>query len=267
MPPTKDAATEETGIAIRPDSALASKYLAIQKGIDSVIETIETNLGGERISPSDLARIKMGLGGITQWIVEGVDGEEMAKTIQGIAIHMKLARSYWPGEFDGKKTPPQCWSDDSKYGMGDPGDHPEKAQGKTTGFDCFTCPQAQFGSDGGRGQACKQTRQVFLLDPKKLLPSVIILPPTSLTIMRKFLMGMASEDLSFHAAVIEFALKQVANPDGIKYAEVVPRVVERLSDEQALNIKRLAEALRPNLERIRIDDREAVGGARVVDSN
>ncbi len=262
---TKADADAGTDIAVRPNSEAASKYLAIRRGVDSVIDTIETNLGGERITPSDLSRIKMGSGGLAQWLVESPDGEDVAKTVTGIPILMKLTRSYWPGEYTGAKTPPQCWSDDNKVGYGDPGgSHPEQKAGLPAPYDCTTCPNAQFGSDGGRGQACKLMRVVFLLKEGKLLPDVVILPPTSVGIMRKFLMNLASEDLSYHQVVVELGLKQTANQEGIKYAELVPRRVEVLSDEQTMSIKRLAEALKPNLERIRVDaDQQAAGAVGV----
>lgn len=237
-----------------PEDSASNKYLVLTSDIDKIQKTIKLNLGGDKISPTDLDRIQMGAGGATVWMRQTLEGEESVMSIEGIIIMMRDTRQYWPEEYSGGKVPPQCFADDGENGYGDPGgNHPEQKAGRSAPFSCEICPNAQFGSDGKRGQACKQSRLLFLLTPENLLPDIIQLPPTSIKPLRQFMRRLASRGLPYTGAVIKFELERVQNPDGIKYAQVKPSLVEELSDERAAAIDKYADSIRPSLERIRAD--------------
>jgi hypothetical protein len=248
-------AKRNTNLApVQEDDSVAGTYMVLRTDSERVQRTIKLNLGGDKISPSDLDRIQMGAGGAVVWTRQTLEGEESVPAVEGIMILWRETRQFWPDEYSGGKTPPQCFADDGEHGYGDPGGtHPQQIAGQRAPYDCEMCPNAQFGSDGKRGQACKQSRLVFLLSPENLLPDIMQLPPTSIKPIKLFMRRLASRGIPYTGAVIRFELERTANPDGIKYAQVNPKLVQELTDEQASVVERYAEAIRPSLERIRTD--------------
>lgn len=213
-------------------------FLALNHKPDDVQAVVQANLGGQEISPFDLPRIKIPGSGGTTWEVPSLEGTVPAKEISGIVVHFKLVRGYWPGEFKGSE-PPQCSSDDNRVGVGDPGG------------ECASCPLAQFGTDkAGRGQACKQMEQWFLLMPDQLLPVVLSLPPQSLAPAKKYRLNLASGMLRVDQVITTLTLDTDTNPDGVKYAFAVPKLGGRLDPDEAARALDYAAMLGPILERM-----------------
>jgi hypothetical protein len=213
-------------------------FLALNHEPDQVQAVVQANFGGQEISPFDLPRVKIpGSGGRT-WEMPTIEGTIPLKEISGIVVHFKLVRGYWPGEFKGSE-PPQCSSDDNRVGVGDPGG------------ECASCPLAQFGTDkAGRGQACKQMEQWFLLTPDQLLPIVLSLPPQSLAPAKKYRLNLASAMLRLDQVVTTLTLDTDTNPDGVKYAFAVPTLSGRLDPGEAAKALEYTSMLRPILERM-----------------
>jgi hypothetical protein len=214
-------------------------FLALNHEPDQVRDVVQANLGGQEISPFDLARVRIPGSGGTTWEVPSIEGNIPAKEISGIVVSFRLVRGYWPGEFKGSE-PPQCSSDDNRVGIGDPGG------------DCATCPLAEFGSDlkSGRGQACKQMEQWFVLTADQLLPIVLSLPPQSLAPARKYRLNLASAMLRLDQVVTKLTLDTDTNPDGVKYAYAVPTLGGRLDPDEAKRALEYTRMLRPILERV-----------------
>lgn len=216
----------------------AGGYLALNHSTEEVQDIIKSNLGGKPISPLDLPGLGIPAGGATTWEVETVAGTQSVRELEGVIIHFKAARAYWPGEFQGSK-PPQCSSSDGFVGVGDPGGT------------CETCPLNQYGSDNkaGRGKACKEMEQWFLLTDGALLPMVLTLPPTSLRAAAKYRMALSSAALPMWKVVTKIGLTKLQNPDGQAYGQIVPTLGGRLSDDDAQRARAYADMLRPVLER------------------
>ena len=157
-----------------------SKYVALNVSRDDIVnhfEVISENLGGERLTTRDLDRVTIPAGGATQWEVETAEGTEYTPELKAIIIHIARPRTYYKDRLEEVgRTVPTCFSPDGETGYGDPGG------------DCFTCELAKFGSsDDGRSTACKEYRNLFVLFPDSVLPTVVQVPVTSISSLRDYL--------------------------------------------------------------------------------
>ena len=227
------------------------EYAILKAGIEALPEILQENIGAEGLSSFELDRIKIPAGGMQAWSIPTVDGEEVVKEFTGVIIYHKLGRVLWKDSLEdsGGGSPPDCSSDDSVTGIGDPGG------------DCAKCAFARFGSDpkGGKGQACKQVKQLFVMRANALLPVCVSLPPTSLAPAKKFLLRLASNGLPYYAVLVKFGLEKVNNTSGIEYSRAVLSVAQRLAPEQAAQFKQYSQSLRPHLDKVRISEEDYAG--------
>ena len=125
-------------------------------------------------------RVKIPAGGALQFEIptEDPDNPDYARTLEGVILYNHSAYTLWPegSEYD-EDTKPLCSSVDGKTGIGEPGGA------------CATCPMNAYGSarDGGRGKACKNMRDIYLLRSGEYMPLQISLPPTSIKPFKEFL--------------------------------------------------------------------------------
>ena len=159
--------------------ALEEKFLVLGPRAEEMREILRENLGdGQSISAADLRRIKVPTGGATTWLVPPISGDEAQPVLRGIIMHRGYRRAYWEKGMDegGGKARPQCSSDDGITGVGNPGGS------------CEQCPLAQFGSHKRKpdAQACKHMMMLFMLPENSILADIIVVPPSSLGMMRKF---------------------------------------------------------------------------------
>lgn len=183
-------------------------------------EVVQENLAGMKIGLFDLEKIKVPAGGGTHWEVTDRDGhEDSQKEIIGVILMWKFSRAYWKVSIDGGKTgPPDCKSDDSKIGIGDPGGV------------CDRCSLAQFGSEpkNHRGQACKQKMILLFLRPHSMFPQPVFLPPTSLKAARDYFVALSGRGKPFWSVMTSLTLGKKKNPEGIEYGEVALKSVGNL---------------------------------------
>lgn len=213
----------------------------------AVLEAVQANLGGQKLSPNDLDVVKMPSGGGLFWEVPDLEETKAEKALEGVIVHHNLTRAYWKQDLDdGGGQPPDCFSPDNTWGFGDPGDE-LRAQGKG----CDLCPMSQFGTadDGeGRGQACKQSHLLFLATPEDMLPIVVRLAPTSLGPTKKFLLRLSSKAVPYYAVVVQIGLEKATSQGGQDYAKATFKVAKRLPGEEAARVKAFGDALRPVFE-------------------
>ena len=233
--------------------AVIGSYAVMQRA-EELREIMAANVGTGGVSPFDIDRVKVPSGGGTTWEVPSLAGPVETKELRGVIIAWRDPRGYWRESFEdtGGGTPPDCSSDDGVTGLGDPGG------------DCAVCPLAQFNTargGAGRGQACKQTRLLFMVREGDLLPIVVVVPPSSLSPMKKFFLRLASSAVPFFGVVTELTLERTKNKDGIAYAEVTPRMVDQLSPEERARMKAYAESVAPAMAAVRVDRSEVDGPA------
>jgi len=220
-------------------------YLVLQKD-SNIVEIVEENLGSEGVSAYDLDRVKIPAGGATAFEVPTLEGEESVKEIEGIIIFWKTARAYWPEKFNGENNPPQCSSVDGEVGQGTPGGY------------CSKCPLAQFGSaDNGKGQACKQMRQLFIVRENDILPLVLTLPPTSIKPAKQYFMRLASKGIKYTHAVTRITLEKAKSGEGITYSKAVFALIKQIEPAVCTKIDAFTESIRPMLETVAVENGEA----------
>ena len=180
------------------------------------------NCGDGSISEFTLPRIKVA-NGMAQWIVEDViDGEKPVPSIEGVIVHIHDSRAYYASKQAGN-VPPDCSSRDGITGIGKPGGN------------CKTCPLAQWDSAEGdsNAQACKASKQLFMLIGDSVLPTVVSLPPTSLKAVEKFKLQMVTKRMQYRHAIVRISLMKATNKAGQPYGKAVFDVVRKLSEAEA----------------------------------
>lgn len=223
--------------------AVIGNYAVMTAG-QEIADAVSANVGGGAISPFDLDRVRVPTGGGTTFTVPSLDGDVDTKDLVGVIVHWREPRSYWRESFDatGGGTPPDCSSDDGVTGNGDPGG------------DCATCPLSKFGSsEKGRGQACRQSRLLFLLRENDRLPIVVVAPPSSLKGLSKFFLRLAGAGLKYHDVVVRLSLTKTKNKDGIAYAEIQAERVSSLTGPEVARVVEYAKGLAPIFAQVKVD--------------
>jgi hypothetical protein len=192
-------------------------------------ELVEENSGPQGIKVTDLDRIKVGTGGSLSLVAQGVDGEETLREVNAVVVGWMDRRLYWKvpyAERGKQRTAPDCFSNDSITGVGDPGGP------------CKDCPFSEFGTDpkGGRGQACKQVRHLMVLRPGQIVPEILVVPPTSLRNASHFFNRLSSRRIPYWGLVITMRLERVSNADGVDYARIVFSTGQHLNEVERANI-------------------------------
>ncbi|MFZ5926320.1 MAG: hypothetical protein ACOYX1_02620 [Acidobacteriota bacterium] len=218
--------------------------LAFHTDLDTINAALSTNIGSGGLTEFDLPRIKIPAGGGIRWAVPTLEGEVMEPSIEGVIVLARDTRAYYsqPISETGGSQPPDCWSADGATGSGKPGGA------------CLACPLARYGSaPGGRGQACKQIKQLFVLRGSLLLPEVVTLPPTSLKPAKQYLLKLTSQGVPYYAVVTRIGLERTKNAQGIAYSRAVLSFVRRLAPEEVERAREYHEMLKPLVQRMAVD--------------
>jgi len=238
----------EKSLAKRDDSASSQYPVLRADAMNQMLTIFRENIGSAGISTFELPRIKCPTGGETIWIIQTPEGAETAREIEGIVTAWRTGRAYWKKSIKagGSNRPPDCSSTDGFFGKGNPG-------GK-----CEDCPLAQFGSapEGGRGQACKQVRQMLFLRPGEILPYLISVPPTSLRHASQYFLGLVGRQIPYWAVTTKIRLESATSEGGNKYAKMVFTVGRRLEGQEISIVKPYHEEMTQMLSPITIDNND-----------
>jgi len=161
--------------------------------------------------------IKIPTGGSLVWSIPGSEEPIMAKEFQGVIIDHFPTRVYWPGDYEGGNSPPDCSSLDARTG--------------TKYGQCKECEFSQWGSGKEeRGQACKLVHRVYVLlaNSESIFPFLIPFPPTSAPerggyegCLPTYLVNKILGRLKKPSEVwTKFRLIEGINPKKIKYSKV-----------------------------------------------
>jgi len=215
----------ETNLTVLPPDE--TEYTLLNpENMAQMMDVFQQNVGSDGISSLDLPRIKVAAGDTQVFKLQGLQGDETEKQLEGIILAWRKGRLYWkedPNQPGARiKRPPDCVSKDAVTGEGDPGG------------ECALCPYAKFGSNpkGGRGQACKQIRQLLLVRPGESLPYLIAVPPTSLKPASQYFLMLWSRQVPFWAVTTKLQLDLVRNADGIEYSKIQFSLGRRLSPQE-----------------------------------
>jgi hypothetical protein len=233
--------------------------LAYDQG--ELADLIKDNLGG--MMPR-LTRISWPTGGALQFKVSTDEGDQLTTTLTGLVVHHVPNRLFWEESFEesGGGEIPDCSSADGIMGIGSPHAprlgliHPmlELHPGSTGPFSCGACPLSKF-RDGER-PACRETHPLFLIprasqaDEINLLPIVVSVPPSSLSVWSTFAGQLLQRGISFRRAIVEIGLElDKGGPRGnIDYSKMKIRRVGLLSPEEWAFMREYARSLEPLFE-------------------
>ena len=251
MPTKKETALAPAASAPSVEIVPATtEYPILEPGqIAETLEIFKDNVGPGGISTLDLPRIKCPTGGDTTWLLPTLDGDQHEKEIEGIVLAWKPARLFWRKSIaeGGSGKPPDCTSRDGFVGHGDPGG------------ECAECPYAEFGSSSkGRGQACKQVRQMLLVRPGEILPHLITVPPTSLRNAAQYFLRLLGLKIPFWGVTTKIRLERARNEANIDYAKMTFLKGRLLTTEELAAIRPFHQQMKNMLDPVAIDHRDYV---------
>jgi hypothetical protein len=180
-------------------------------------------------------RITIPAGGATRFEIPSAEGVEPFNTIQGVVMHSQKRRAFWSTTEPREGNPPECSSEDGVRGIGSPGGS------------CKECPHSQWGSapGEGRGKACKETQQLFILRDGEALPVALSLPPSSLGVFQQYVTRLTREQASIKTVVTEFSLEKQSSANGIAYSRINCKSIESIDDDSARLIRGVSQTLGP----------------------
>jgi len=198
-----------------------------------VTEGIAEELNGLNIS---LDKIKIPAGGGLAFEVPGEDPEspDSEKEVLGVIVDHYPLNSFWAEKYTGQNVAPECFSTDSRTGIGTPGG------------ECAKCPYNKFGSgEDGQSKACKNAHRLYILRSGELYPVVITIPPTSLKSLSDYLAKrIVTKGLRSYGVVTKLTLKKATNNTGITYSQVQFSLADKLTPEQTEIMKAYGESIR-----------------------
>lgn len=222
-------AKKETEVAV-----VAQNFNLVTMSAD-LAEGIAEEMDGLGTIPFD--RVKIPAGGALAFEVPGEDEDnpESANELVGVILHHHPVNAYWENDFSGANDAPDCASIDGKEGV-------ERETGVVKS--CANCPYNQFGSDG-QGKACKNSHRVYLLREGNPIPIILTLPPTSIKSMRDYIgKRILVKGLRSYQVITKVTLKKEKNAAGIAYSRAVFSYVDKLSEAQAVECKKMSEAIK-----------------------
>lgn len=195
-----------------------------------VTELIKEELDGLGQIHFDTIKVPSGGGLAFELPGDDPDNPETTQTLTGVIVHHHAVNSYWPGEYDGSNTLPDCSSADGKQGL-------DIKTGELR--DCSTCPFNQFGSSSkGNGKACKNGHRIYLLRSGEVLPVLISLPPTSLRAFKDYIAKrLVLKGKRTSSVLTTIKLKREKSADGIAYSSCVFTKAGDLTPAQIEQVK------------------------------
>ena len=213
-----------------------SRFVIFNTPIEKIREALTANSGDGAVSPTGLVRIRVPAGGATIWTTQDAEGERTEKELMGIVLGYRNRRVYWPSPLEESPgaAPPSCHSSNARVGVGQPGGP------------CCQCRFARFGSDSkGEGQACRLSRELFLLRETNTLPEAVVLPRTSIRSSDQYLMRLSTRAIPCYGIVTGISLERVQKSQNMAFSRTTFNAGCQLAPEQSDRMKELASVLQP----------------------
>lgn len=226
---------------IKKEVAIVPCDMADLKAAYSEISEAMDEVGG-----APIFRAKIPSGGGKAFSIEtgDEDSDTVVTSIEGVVIHSHKCNARFDESVLGE--PPVCSSMDGKVGI-------NAETGEACG--CIDCPYNEYGSSAkGPGKACKNMIRLYMMVPGSPIPLLISLPPTSMKGWQAYRIStLAAKGLKPAEVVTELTLTSASNKAGIKYSVIKPRLVGKLSPEDAEAARFFASGFTPKVE-ISADD-------------
>ncbi len=209
---------------------IKSEFAVLDMEQEELQEIFDVNLQGENLSQGDLERIVMPSGKTRAWTIPGIEGDEHLENFTGIIVAWKKARAYWKDKYSGAGEPPDCRSDDGQIGQGTPG-----------GL-CRDCPLSMWQDD--EQPLCTDQRILFILFPDNILPYMMVVPPTSIVPLRRYLLGLFNRRVKHYGVKTKFFLNPATNPNGMDYSKIGLEIEDTLTPEETMKLAVYNENIR-----------------------
>lgn len=85
---------------------------------------------------------------------------------------------------------------------------------------------------------------MFIVRPGENLPTVLMVPPSSLATTKKYLLGLASKGRPYTGVVTKLELEKAQSKSGIAYSRVKPSIARTLEPDEAAAVRDLAISLK-----------------------
>ena len=196
-------------------------------------------------------RVKIPSGGQLAFEVPGeTEDVDYVKELIGVIVDHHPVNSYWPESMSGENNPPDCSSNDGKYGEGDPGG------------DCATCYHNKWGSGAnGKGKACKNMHRVYVLREGEMFPLLLTLPPTSIRnfsgFMAKRIVGKGRRS---YQVVTKITLKRVESSGGHSYSQAQFAVAGLLDADLTEATRQFSENMKKFTRSVEVAEDEYING-------
>ncbi len=199
---------------------------------------------------NDMPRVRIPAGGGLFWSLTNDDGEEVAeKKFVGVIVAHKPFRSYFLKQEEGEEAVdrrPICTSVDGRIGTGMPLPGDEVPVQRS----CHGCPLSKW--DGHTPPPCKLRRAVLVLRPNMRVPTLFIVPVTSLKAFLAYtdrpLLNVKLPPL--HAVVTSFTLDPATSRGGDKYSLIQCASVGPLPEKEVAVMGRVSAMLKEQLTAI-----------------
>lgn len=193
----------------------------------------------------DLGQIRVPTGGGVAWTYETSKGPEVTRHMDVvIAMTVSNLRKFYREPFgEGEGGPPDCASNDGVTGYGI---NSLDKDAKPDFHECEKCPWSQFGSDRvtGKGKECSEYMQLYAFRLDSMLPDVIVVPPTSLKTVRKYVISLAGEGKRPWSVLTRLSLEP-ADRGGFKTSIIKPAVLRELTPAE---VERMAQVVKVVVE-------------------
>lgn len=145
--------------------------------------------------------------------------EESMREFSGQILLYQRVNAHWVQGYDetGGGVPPDCASLDAVIGK-------ELAQSDNFEDEGKRCDTCEYNQMTVKGKACKNMIRVFMRREGDLLPSVLVVPPTSIRPFNAYAVKLTQKGLPFLAVNTLFTLEAATNKQGIKYSRLSCRI-------------------------------------------
>ena len=190
----------------------------------------------------ELPQLKIPSAGSTFFEID----EEPLKELQGVIVLHGPRHVFFDKEFEGESTPPRCSSRDGLQGIWNLDEQvDEDATGEVELRNCLDCPYSKFGSDkNGRGKACKEKHQIYILLNGRPLPFSMMLPVSSVGVLNAYATSLFNKGKFLNEVLTSFTLEKATNKSGILYSKIVMKKIRDLSEAELAACAKVAETVK-----------------------
>lgn len=204
---------------------------------DDLKDIIAEEMDGLGAVPFDIIKIPSGGGLSFEVPGENEDIPTVATELVGIIVDHHPVNALWMNEYDGSNNQPDCSSFDGKTAVDSNGEIKS----------CANCPYNQFGTarNGGKGKACKNMHRIYILLGGQAIPTLLVLPPTSIAAWRNYIgKKIVVKGKRPYMVLTKVTLKKEKNEGGIAYSQAVFTKVADLTPVECAELKPMVDGFK-----------------------